>query len=78
MTKASLITGESYNSMSEKRPKKKEGGGGEKLLDLSQLPAGKGVVTSNSSSQRPPKGHRQRGAGTVIVSKPPVLTDDGI
>lgn len=30
------------------------------------------------NSNRPPKGHRQRGAGTVIVSKPPVLTEDGI
>lgn len=27
---------------------------------------------------RPPKGHKQRGAGTVIVAKPAVVTGDGI
>jgi hypothetical protein len=28
--------------------------------------------------KRPPRGHRQRGAGTVITAPPPVVTDDGI
>ena len=27
---------------------------------------------------KPPRGHKQRGAGTVIVAKAPVVTDDGI
>lgn len=40
--------------------------------------SGKGPEKHAVVLNRPPKGHRQRGAGTVIVSKPPVLTDDGI
>lgn len=29
-------------------------------------------------TKRPPRGHRQKGAGTVIVAKPPTVTTDGI
>jgi hypothetical protein len=27
---------------------------------------------------KPPKGHKQKGAGTVIVARPPIETEDGI
>ena len=34
--------------------------------------------TSSARPPRPPKGHRQKGAGTVIVDKGPIVTNDGI
>jgi hypothetical protein len=34
--------------------------------------------TPAAATGKPPKGHRQRGAGTVITAKPPVVTGDGV
>jgi len=42
---------------------------------------GKGKETINNSNVSLTgggKGHRQRGAGTVITAKPPIVTTDGI
>ena len=36
------------------------------------------VIGLDGQAQRPPKGHKQRGAGTVIVAKAAVVTADGI
>lgn len=44
--------------------------------------AGKGNPAAGGSTapaiSRPPKGHKQRGAGTVITAKPAIVTEDGI
>ena len=36
------------------------------------------VIGLDGKPQRPPKGHKQRGAGTVITAKAPIVTTDGI
>eukprot|EP01032_Pedospumella_encystans_P030546 gene30546-34480_t len=36
------------------------------------------AVPAVAPGTRPPKGHKQRGAGTVITAKPAVVTNDGI
>ena len=38
------------------------------------------ATTTKDGTPRPPvaRGHKQRGAGTVIVAKAPVVTNDGI
>ena len=36
------------------------------------------VVGLDGKPQRPPRGHKQKGAGTVIVAKPDVVTGDGV
>jgi hypothetical protein len=38
------------------------------------------ATTAKDGTPRPPiaRGHKQRGAGTVIVAKAPVVTNDGI
>ena len=38
----------------------------------------KPVVGLDGKLVRPPRGHKQRGAGTVITAKAPVVTNDGI
>jgi len=36
------------------------------------------VIGLDGKPQRPPRGHKQKGAGTVIVAKPDVITGDGV
>jgi hypothetical protein len=35
-------------------------------------------ISTSSDAPKTGKGHRQKGAGTVITAKPPVVTADGI
>jgi hypothetical protein len=35
-------------------------------------------IGTDAKGIKPPKGHKQKGAGTVITAKPPVVTADGI
>jgi len=47
------------------------------ISNIKEINGSLDVITTPRTT-RPPKGHRQKGAGTVIKDKPTLVTNDGV